>query len=399
VPVDLPVGDRIQPEDLVYVGAFRLPDGPPEIGWGYSGAALAYSPFGDASGPDDGYPGSIFATGHNWNQFISEINIPTPVDSPSKNLEDLPVAETLQDFQNIRGNLFDHLAFEIPRSGLAILPPQAGQDAPKLHFCWHQHLGEVDTFPTQGWSELNLANPETAGAGRVGEFTNYVTCDYMFEIPQAWSDSHLAGKRLATGRYRDGGQAGMGPALFGIAPWEHGSPPEPGAMIEAVPLLLYGNFYEEAPVTMDDYHHSDEWAGGAWLTSGERSAVVFAGTKGLGECWYGCNDGTVWPDEPPYPEDCPDPGRGWWSTGFEAQLLFYDPAQFAAVASGELPTWAPQPYATLNIDPYLFSLSGNPQQLSRVGAADFDRENGLFYLFEPLADEDKSIVHVWRVGP
>jgi len=38
------------------------------------------------------------------------------------------------------------------------------------------------------------------------------------------------------------------------------------------------------------------------------------------------------------------------------------------------------------------------QQKHHVGAMAFDRERGLLYVFEPLADEDKSLVHVWRVG-
>jgi len=32
-----------------------------------------------------------------------------------------------------------------------------------------------------------------------------------------------------------------------------------------------------------------------------------------------------------------------------------------------------------------------------VGAMAFDRENGLIYLVERLADEAKSVIHVWRV--
>ena len=80
--------------------------------------------------------------------------------------------------------------------------------------------------------------------------------------------------------------------------------------IKAASILLYGNAYEDNPPSMTSYHHSDEWAGGAWFTAGERSAVVFVGTKGTGNCWYGCADGT---SEPPWPDDC---DRGWWSTGF-----------------------------------------------------------------------------------
>jgi hypothetical protein len=35
--------------------------------------------------------------------------------------------------------------------------------------------------------------------------------------------------------------------------------------------------------------------------------------------------------------------------------------------------------------------------LNHLGAAAFDRQRGLLYVLEPLADEDRSIVHVWRV--
>ena len=87
--------ELIQPGDLAYVGAFRLPDGPEEIGWAWSGAALTYSPGGDPDGPEDGYPGSLFGTGHNWNQWVSEVSVPVPVNSPTKNLDDLPTAATL----------------------------------------------------------------------------------------------------------------------------------------------------------------------------------------------------------------------------------------------------------------------------------------------------------------
>ncbi len=395
-PPAMPIaGELIQPSDLEYLGAFRLPEGaPPEIGWGYSGAAMAYYPGGDPDGGDDGFPGSIFATGHNWNQYISEISIPVPL--PGVDLNALNVATTLQEFQNIRGNLFDHLDFEVPRAALAILPPQGEQASDKLYFCWHQHMGEGDTFPTHGWSELNLANPQTAGPWRIGEFWNYATCDYLFEIPQAWAQAYTPGMRLATGRFRDGGQGGMGPSLFAIGPWNHGNPPERGSTIDAIPLLLYSDVYSEENHTLNDYHHSDEWAGGAWLNVGDKSAVIFAGTKGQGDCWYGCQDGTVWPDEPPFPPECPE--RGWWSTTFVGQILFYNPADLAAVARGELESWAPQPYATLNIDSYLYNILSE-QQWAHVGDVDFDREHGLLYILEPLADEDKSLVHVWRVNP
>jgi len=385
--------ERLRPEDLAYLGAFRLPsDAPDEIGWAWSGNALAYYPDGDPDGEDDGCPGSLFGTGHNWNTYVSEISIPAPVDSAGKNLEDLNTASTLQPFADIRGGLFGPL--EIPRVGLAYLPSQGEQTAGKLYFAWAQHMGEGDTNPSHGWSELDLSNPQTAGAWRIGEYWNYVTTDYIFTIPQDWADASTPGMYLATGRFRDGGQGGQGPSILAYGPWNQGNPPAPGSMLSAVALLLYGNVYEENPPSMNHYHHSDEWAGAAWLTAGEKSAVIFVGTKGTGDCWYGCRDGTVWPDEPPYPPECPE--RGWWSTGFEGQMLFYDPADLAAVARGEMETWEPQPYATLDVDDVPYHIVSD-QQKYHVGAMAFDRERGLLYLFEPFGDGDRPLIHVWRV--
>lgn len=393
------VGSLIQPPDLVYVGAFRLPDGPEDIGWMYSGEALTYHPGGDPAGPDDGYPGSLFGTGHNWNQYVSEIDIPIPVASHGKSVDDLNTATTLQSFQDIRGTLFDHLEFELPRVGLEYLPQQGDQTSDKLHFCWGQHMQETETGPTHGWSELDLSQPHAAGAWRIGGLVNYVTNDYLFAIPESWAEVNTPGMLLGTGRFRDGGQGARGPSLIAYGPGSQGDPPAPGSTLPAVPLLLYTPYDAQDNHMLNAYHEADEWAGGAWLTAGERSAVIFVGTKGLGACWYGFADGTVWPDQAPYPEIPPPPNddRGWWSTTFVGQILFYDPADLASVARGELEPWQPQPYATLNIDDYLFSIRSQ-QQKEHVGDAAFDRERGLLFIMEPLADEDKSLIHVWRIA-
>ncbi len=387
----------IQPSDLVYLGAFRLPDAPgtpDNVGWEWSNwaSAMTYYPDGDPDGPDDGYPGSIFGVGHDQTQYVSEVGIPVPINSPGKNLDDLNMAETLQEFQDIRGDLFGDM--EMPRVGLEYLPPQGEQTTGKLYFCWAPHLDEGATNPSHGWCGVDLSNPQPAGPWRIGDYWNYVTTDYIFAIPRAWADANTPGMYLVTGRFRDGGQGGKGPSLFAYGPWNEGNPPASGATLSATPLLLYGDAYEENSPAMNNYHDSDEWNGGAWLIAGDKSAVILVGTKGQGECWYGCSDGTVWPDEPPFPPECPE--RGWWSTGFVGQILFYNPADLAAVARGEMESSEPQPYATLEIDECLYHVESG-QQKHHVGAMAFDRERGLLYVFEPLADEDKSLVHVWRV--
>ena len=219
-----------------------------------------------------------------------------------------------------------------------------------------------------------------------------VTTDYIFAIPPSWADENTPGMYLATGRYQDGGQGAQGPALIAYGPWLDGNPPARGSKLSEVPLLLYSPVYTGEGYTLDGYRHSDEWTGGSWLTAGDKAAVVLVGTKGLGNSWYGYSDGTVHPDVP----SDPALDRGWWSDRFEGQILFYDPADLADVARGEMDAYEPQPYATLVVDPVLYAVTST-RQWHHVGAAAFDRERAILYLLEPLVDEDKPLVHVWQI--
>jgi hypothetical protein len=389
----------VQPADLVYRGAFRLPEGSGGSDWAWSGDGLAYYPDGDPKGPADGHPGSLFGIGHDHQHFVSEISIPAPAVSASKTPADLPTAATLQPFADLRAGLFQD--YEIYRSGLEYLPAQGKQASGKLHLSFGQHMQEGFAGASHLWADLDLAHPRVAGPWKIGDFPNYCTTDYIFAIPPDWAAAHAPGRLLATGRFRDGGQGSMGPTILAYGPWNEGNPPAAGARLQATTLLLYSAVTDDPAHTLRDYHHADEWEGAAWLTAGPKAAVVFLGTKGLGHCWYGFADGTVWPDEEPFPPIPPPPNddRGWWSTRFEARMMFYDPDDLAAVAHGKMKPWEPQPYATLPIDDRLF-VQGRPQRKHRVRAAAFDRARGHLYVFEPFADEDqKSLIHVWTVAP
>jgi hypothetical protein len=391
--------ERLQPSDLVYRGAFRLPEGSGGSNWEYSGDAMAYYPEGDPSGADDGYPGSLFGIGHDWQKYVSEISIPVPVFSPAKNLDDLHTAATLRPFRDVRAGVGQlGVLQELVRVGMAYLPAEGSQTTGKLYLCWGQHFQEDDALRVAShmWCDLDLTH--SCGAWWIGNYSPYSVNDYLLDIPKAWANAHVGGRRLGTGRFRDGGWGGQGPALFACGPWLQGNPPPPDTVLQATPLLLYSSTATDQPPyhTMRDYHHSDQWASAAWLTAGEREAVVFVGTKGIGDCWYGLPDGTRWPEEPPYPPD-PFGQRGWWSTGFVGRLLFYDPDDLAAVAHGARHPYQPQPYATLDIDQYLYGVHSS-QQKDHVAAASFDRARGRLYVFEPRADGDKSLVHVWAVG-
>ncbi|MFH1046683.1 MAG: hypothetical protein V1738_00095 [Patescibacteria group bacterium] len=384
----------IQPGDFSYRGAFRLPTSEDWMGWEWGGDAMTYYPGGDASGSSDGYPGSLYGTGHAWNMNVSEINIPTPVISAGKNPEDLNRAVTLKPFTDVRGGLFDPLN-EIIRVGMAYLPAQASQTSGKLYLAFGQHLqeeGSSQLMPSHAWCDLDLTN--TRGSWWVDGENIYSVNDYLFDIPVGWANEHVGGNLLATGRYRDGGWSGQGPSIYAIAPWDYGNPPPAGTHIEPITLLQYDTSLENDALfsssarTLDNYHHTDTWTGASWLTVGDKSAVAFVGTKGLGDYWYGDVNGPCL--------DCASQ-RGWWSDRMIVQMMLFNPADLAAVAAGDLDPWEPQPYATIDLEPWMFRDDGD-QVMFQVGAMSFDQDHGLLYVFETLADEERPIVHVWKIN-
>jgi hypothetical protein len=141
-------------------------------------------------------------------------------------------------------------------------------------------MQEGDVSPTHAWCDLDLNKPSSAGPWAIGGEWNYVTAHYMLDIPADWAEANAPGMRLGTGRFREGGQGSLGPALFAIGPWNEGNPPPANAKLRTICLLKYSQITDETRHTMKDYHHADDWTGAAWLTCGDRSAVVFAGTKG-----------------------------------------------------------------------------------------------------------------------
>jgi hypothetical protein len=333
--------------------------------------------------------------------MVSEISIPVPI--LSKNPADLSTAATLQPFTDHTGGRVDFSGMDLPIADLAILDG-------RLHFIFGQHFQGFE--PAAGSAALALSAPAPEGPYRLGDYTNYATNDYLFEIPSEWAAIFNPEMRLAAGRFREGVWGGGGPTLFAIDPNAIS-----GDSLSAVtPLLLYGRQEPDNPeirfdssMQMNSYQLADHWSGGAWLTAGDRSAVVFLGTKALGESWYGFANGVIWeydcadqepdtcPDVPEWPYD----NRGYWAEDFEAQLLFYDPADLAAVARGELESWEPQPYAFLSLNDFLLAPEINLAEYKRdlVGAAAFDPDHGLLYIIERLADDYRSVIHVFHIRP
>ncbi len=433
---------KVQPGDLEYLGAFRLPGGDtrPET-FAYGGNAMTLNPAGDPAGSGDGFPGSLFLTGHdrivdelpNGSQ-VAEISIPQPVITDT--VADLGQAAFLQTFHDVAAGYFTELE-EIPRIGMQYLDTSA--TGAKIHLAWGQHFQPDDpAVASHAWFDPHLSAPDVQGTWFIGNQSRYLYSvnGYMFEIPSAWADEHAQGRYLGTGRYRDGGWSGMGPALFAYRPWVDGAgtPAPSGMHLETTELLLYESSENTPDIErcVEGYQHPDEWEGGAWITTTSgKSAVLFAGTKATGaKYWYGyvnpagaefpCVDGEsvgqftvcrLADGSACGPEDLTEctghnENRGWWSSRFDAQFILYDPADLAQVAAGEIGSWEPQLYASLDIDEYLFlnpagveqdMLGTGHQRIARIGPVAYDRSHDLLYVVELFADEAKPVVHVWRV--
>jgi hypothetical protein len=399
-PPGYPGDSLVRPSDFIYLGAFRLPDDP---GWEYSGYGMTYRSDGDLEGAEDGFPGSLFVIGHDQEQLVAEVTIPAPGD-PAEGVDGLPRAEFLQGFADITGGMFG--PFEIARGDIEYV--QGGSGA--LFFCRGQHF-QSEPAPVLGLCRPDLDDPHPMGPWMAGEVTPYATSDYLFAIPDEWSGEHLPGACLACGRFRDGTWGGLGPAIVALVPSEMDLPP-PGGEFEAYPLVMYGEPTEgttelqtDPSMAMELFGEADEWSGGAWITASSGSAVILAGTKALGRCWYGYSNGVEYPTSgdpsEPIPELPPWPwnDRGWWSVDTAAGILFYDPADLAAVLDGEIETWDPQPYAFMAIDSLLADPGmdlGRSKRYS-LGACAFDREDGILYVVERMADGDRSIIHAFRI--
>ncbi|MFH1154547.1 MAG: hypothetical protein V1793_12095 [Pseudomonadota bacterium] len=381
---------RIDPaNDMTYLGAFRLPDEESDHHqWVYGGYALAFNSAGDPNGPNDGYPGSLFSAGkdtdENLRKSVSEFSIPVPV--LSSNFENMHTSYTLQPFKDITQGYFDATleGQELKQvRGLCVLDQLEGQTSSKIYWSiWSAYNVGYENLPSQGYSNLNYANLNAQGVWKLKDYDSIFASGYLFEIPKSWADTYLGGKYLAVGMCREGGGFSRGPVLLAIDTYRYSSiSPPANNELPTIPLI----YYDEDHDTYPDYKRKDEWFAGAWLSNGDKEAVVFLGTKCMGEVCYGTGD------------DCGDPCsqyKGYHCYPKEPQMLFYDPEELKQVALGSKKPWEVKPYYIQAMSEWIPRYDG----CTETQGAAFDRQNGLLYIIEFAADNAKPLIHVFKVG-
>ncbi|XOV81017.1 MAG: hypothetical protein ACFHVJ_08705 [Aestuariibacter sp.] len=403
-------------KDIRYIGAFRLPrdyDGQ-NSSWNFASSGLAFYPGGNPERNSDELPGSLYGTGHPHAPQLAEVSIPKPV--ISNNPHDLRRARRLQDFS-------ESIWPEVYTGGWK---PAGGGD-PVIGLTWHEEADTSGLFysiynsyamgesKAHGYVSLDLSS--ATGAWYIGGKENHeghlappLTDRYLFSLPEIWAGTNADNRRLAVGQgYQSGeGIPSYGPTVFAVSPTEKtGELPANNDVMDATTLLRYGTDGSYPDRWLLNWSLTMGFSGAAWLTDGQKSAVVFAVSRPLGDTWYGGEDGTVTFTSDldlPVTRASREQIRGPMATQREVSLYLYNPADLAAVANDQVQPWEPQPYRIIDVKKHL--MAGLSDREPNVGAIAFDADNGFLYMIQSNADtsdgiqgyQRRSMVYVWKVG-
>lgn len=377
----------LSPDRLTFVGSFRVPPGVAGTStFAFGGSGLAFRP-----GPDDpdGYPGTLFAIGHVEQSQVAEISIPAPVASADP--AELPVASFVQPFADVTGGLG---AAATPDARLGDIEYLDG----RLHWSLHRWYNVApEQLPGHGWSSPDLAAPAPQGPWTLGGYHNQLTGGPLFAVPADWAAAATGGQRLVAGlNIRQGvSSSSQGPAMFAYSDAGADVVP-PGGALRATPLAYYphadgqGSTPDPVPpggAPLPGHLDTDGWTGATWIEAGDAAAVLVTGRRGSSNR-YGEGE----------PGDC-DADKGYHGEPYRPAFLFYDPADLAAVAAGELAPWDVRPYA--ETDP---AAGLTPSCRWELSGATFDADHGLLYVMHTAADTVTSewdpypVVHVFTVA-
>lgn len=403
--INSPSKKIIPSQDLVYIGAFRVPQGTLGLSyWGYAGGFITFNPAGN------GGAGSLIAPDReNGAGAVGEISIPAPVNGP---ITSMNTATSLQNFTSITGGITNHPVF-----GVTVLPQQGNQTSSKLYWTAVDNYQPANSLLTLGWSDLTFSNPNAKG---VWSLANAVTAQYSYYllgIPAAsWDETKRDGWYLGLGRDRiNNSTEGYGPSLFVAAPWTQGNGPTSGTALDNVQLIGYPptHLYDK------NYAHGDGIMGAAWITMGKKASLVFAQNKGMRTRIAWSQDVTSQPPQGDYPFEsykCPNcnwdaetkedtnyspPTTDYKAYPYAANLLFYDTNDLVAVAEGTKRHYDVLPYARYNIERYLKRTQGAVGKEGNwrpLGGVAYDPGGHKLYAAEMAVDTGAyPIIHVFQI--
>ena len=363
----------VEAADFAYVGSFAAPEDPSGVEeFGFGGSAVAYNPAGE---------GSLFITGFARNEMVAEISIPQlrAHEGQSDGLFD---AEVIQPFTDITGGRGSSLIGSSQVGGqddfrIGGLEVIEGPDGARLHWtAWQFGNVAVNDVPGHGHSSVDFGSLDVQGPWFLGEFNQYETAGYLFDVPVGFADLALDGATVLSG-FQISGSAitSAGPPFYAF------SPPDSLAAQERLAVTELAKF-ERPDESSQSFPEEALFSGGDWITTSDnRNAIALAGNATDIEPNVTCG----------FSAEAPVASTG-------PQIALYDPSDLAEVAAGvRLPS---------EVEPYeIFSLEGDviPTCGEQISGISYDAENGrLFVVQERVTSSStlfdaRPVVHVFSI--
>jgi hypothetical protein len=372
---------RLRFDDLVYQGAFRVPEASNGESFSYGGQTLAYNPVANTL-----FVGSLHSK-------VAEVSIPSP--AKTARAEELPVASIVQPFRDpTDGRLRDIAEDGVILDGLLVHDGRL----------YGTGLIYYDAANSQRLSHfgrsLDLARPDITRMHQVGEtgMAGFVA-GYMATVPAEWRAA--LGGPAVTGQCCVSiiGRTSFGPGLFAWNPADLGRR-DP---VPATPLL----YYPQQHATLGPWDGANDIFGGTTQVAGVAiidgtTTVLFAGRNGMGPFCYGEGTSDARKASEPGPNGqkyCYDPtstDKGQHAFPYRLQFWAYDVNDLAAVRAGDRKPWDVRPYA---VWPFELPAIGDPHP--RLGAISYDSARRRLFLTQLFGDKDgyarRPILHVFIV--
>ncbi len=359
----------VQKANLVYQGAFRVPQGTTDMDtFNYGGTSLAFNPANN----------SLFMTGHDWNQLTAEIKIPALVNSTS--IGNLNMGTLIQGFKD-------------PTEGKlgSINPGDVNSKKVGGHLVYNGKLyvtgySYYDGTGSQRYSHfvrpLSLSTTgQVVGPVLVG-FDAHYTSGYMGLIPPEWVSQF-------------GGPALTGNCCLAIASAQSNGPSatvfDPAAItgsgaVAATTLVGYplGQQLGPGEATTNPLYNLTTKIRGIVFPNGTRS-VLFFGRHGIGTYCYGTGDEC---------KDSADSSKGTHAYPYVYQVWAYDANDLLAVKAGTKQKQQVVPYSV-----WTFTLPfGGTGGQNLIGGAAYDAANSMIYVSQQCSDTNCApVIHAFKV--
>jgi hypothetical protein len=360
----------LQVSDLHYLGAFRLPVHPPagekwESNFAYGGTALAYHP----------QRKSLFIVGHDHHQLVAEVSIPDP--AKSKSPKALPVSRVLQPFADVTAGLKQSNKI----GGLLV----DGDQLLWTTYVFYDADGAATT--SHGISTRKLSKPEARGIYTLANVPAGAVAGFMCHVPTDWKARF--GVPVLTGQAGIPivGRTSAGPVAIGFNPKDLGKYPAATRIFLFHPLRHPLARLESKNKL---WNHASKIAGMSFVSRGGKAAVMFFGTRGLGDYWYG--EPEVGGKKDPY-----DGSKGNHAPPYEETVWFYDPNDLLAVKNHAKQPWDIKPYRVDKL-PGVY-----PSGHGKLGGAAYDAATGRLFVSQMNVDNTDPydwlpVIHVYQIG-